>query len=132
MLVPYLALSAILLALSLWGRSELARFLETHASLDGMAAFEDYKSLARGNMYGALAYLVIGVLSMIVGIVLVFQNPLVGLAAVIGCNVVLYFLGDANKKMEIRVRNLPCGDPARAEQCRQIGETWVHKPLPNF
>lgn len=132
MLMPYLVLSATLLAISFWGRLELSRFLECHSSLDGTTAFEDYKALARGNMYGALAYLVLGVLSMIVGIVLVFRTPLVGLATVIGCNVVLYFLGDANKKMEVRVRNLPCADPALAEQCRRIGETWVHKPLPNF
>lgn len=132
MLAIFLGASAALLALSVWAHADLRRFLSRHAAIDNSTAFEEFKALARRNMYGALAYLVLGTAGLLAGIGVVWGRGLAGLAMVIAVHVVLGLLGQANKKLETTARTLPCSHPMLAEELRRVGETWVRKPLPNF
>jgi hypothetical protein len=132
MIPIYVTLSLVLAALSIWAQRELRQFLSAHRDMNDSSAFEDFKGLARRNMYGALVYAGLGLASLLVGIAIVVRHGLPGLGLVLASNVALLLMGQVTKKLEVAVRNLPCAHAPLAEEYRRVSETWVRKPLPNF
>lgn len=132
MLPTFLALCLVLVALMLWSRAELSAFLARHPAVQGSTALEEYKQLVRHQMYGALAYLVLGGAGLLLGVYLAVTGGIAMAGIVIAVNVPMMFLGQSTKRLENRVRALACPDPQLASQFEHIGETWMRKALPDF
>jgi sulfite exporter TauE/SafE len=132
MAVAFVVLAVVLAGLMLWSRSDMSAFLARHSTLSNRHALEDFKQVVRRNMYGALAYMVLGGIGLLLGIALTVTQGLSGLALVLGVNVPLLLLGLANKQLETRARQLPCTSSELVRQVEQVGHTWVHKALPDF
>jgi hypothetical protein len=132
MLVTFLLLAVVQAGLSIWSRGQLGSFLSRHPSVQGTATFEEFKQLARGQMYGALVYLVLGVGSLLLSVALTLAGGFSMLLVVVAVNVPLLLLGMSNKKLEDRVRALQCSDPQLAGEFARVGESWMRKPLPDF
>lgn len=132
MLPAFLVLAVVQAALSIWSRNVLNTFLARHPAVQGTATFEEYKQIVRGQMYAALVYLVLGIASLLLAIALAVSGGLATVALVVAVNVPLLLLGQSNKKIEERVRALPCSDPQLAGEYARVGESWVRRPLPDF
>jgi hypothetical protein len=131
MLVAFIVLGLAMVALGLWGRSEVARFLARHASIDNPEDFASFKALARRQMFGALALIVLAAAWTPLGIYLVVTKLPGALVAFALLGVVLGFVGKNAKALEVKSRGLPSEESLRSEYLR-VGEHWVKKALPDF
>jgi hypothetical protein len=132
MISGYAVLNVILIAMLLWSRAVLQRFLREHASITDSAVLAEFKSIARWNMYGALAYVVAGVVVVLWGILLALLYGLLGIAVVLAFSVPSVFIGLNAKKVETRARAMDCADPALTMEYMHVCEVWVKKALPDF
>lgn len=119
-------------AVSLWSLGRLNGFLAATRSIADRGSLARFKDLARQQMYLALAIIVLMGLGIIAGIIIISRYGLRGLAVVIVANFVVLGLGLYHKKVEGKVRALPAGSEALAEEYRRVSETWVKKALPDF
>ena len=78
MILRYIVLSIGLDILLLWARAVLSRFLQTYDSIADAAILDEFKRIARWNMYGALAFLVCGGAGILWGVLLTRQQGLLG------------------------------------------------------
>ena len=131
MILGYVALNLALMVVLLWGRTVLVRFLRTYNSIENESVLTEFKNVARWNMYGALAFLVCGIISLTWGIFLVNQYGLEGLAVVLALSIPSLMLSLSTKKVEVQSRSLPCQDSLKPEYER-VSEVWIKKALPNF
>ena len=131
LLLPYVLLQLVFLAVLLVGQRGLKVFLATHAAINDPAALEAFKQLVRGQMYAALAIIVLGLVAILGSVALAFTAGLLGLVFVLVLSGVGFVLGKATKTLELRARTLPCAETFRAEYLH-ICETWKSKPLPRF
>ncbi len=130
-LLPYVLLQFVFLGVQLIGQRSLKAFLATHTTIDGDAALAAFKQLVRGQMYGALAVIGLGVPIILGSTVLAFTAGLLGLAFVLVLCGIGLVLGKATKTLELQARTLPCSEAFQAEYAH-ICETWQKKPLPRF
>jgi hypothetical protein len=132
MYVPFFALMLLLSALLLWATVEASRFLSQHPSIRDSDSLEAFKSLARRNMIGALAYLIGGAASMIASLFVIRAHGFEGLMVVLSTYAATFLLGTNLIRLERRARNLTCADEALTEAHRSIGISWRKKALPDF
>lgn len=132
MVTYFLLLSLVLTTMTLWGSFETQRFLKDHAVIDGPIAIEAFKTLARRNMFAALIYIVLGILSLMLAGQLVVQLKLIGTATVLAVYVPSFILNRRLLALERQARNLHCTTADLQALHAQIGQTWVKKALPDF
>ena len=110
------------------------RFLANHASIGTQECLEEFKKLARCQMYQALIQLLfiapMGVIS-VVGIIIGKLNA-IEFIIVLALNFVNIFLGMYGKRFEEKARRLPVEGEELGREYIQICEDWVKKPLPKF
>ncbi len=131
MILGYILLNLMLLAVLLWARTVLGRFLRMYRAIDTNSALSEFKSVARWNMYGALGFLICGGVGMIWAVILGQQHGLKGLLIVLSISIPSLLLSLSMKKLEVQSRSLPADDALKSEYQR-ISETWVKKALPDF
>ena len=132
MLYTYLSLQAVLLGLSAWTYIALVRFLRTCPSIVDKASLDLFRCLARQNMYGAIAYLVFGVPTLLLGVYLFLTRGLVGFVAVLVTSLPSYLLSRKVRALEVVARNARCADELLLAEHREIGQAWLKNALPNF
>ena len=132
MIAIYFVLSAVLLALFLFGFIDISRFLQSHTSIDNAVHLSLFKTLARRNMFAALCYLALGLPWIFLGMYLVWTTGGIGLLAVLSMSVPGYFLGRKLKKLESQARSIECHDEKLREEYQRVGESWTKKALPDF
>ncbi len=132
MIPGYVILNVLLIAMMMLARSALLRFLERHDSIQNNDVLNEFKKLARSNMYFALVYLVCGMALIVWAAFLVMQYGLLGILLVLAFSVPGIFLGLGTKKLEERTKKLPCADPALDTEYKRVSEVWVKKALPDF
>jgi hypothetical protein len=114
--------------------SGLKGFLSNNQSIKSMLNLEELKSMVRIQMYQALVQIVIlGIMGIlvVVGIItgrLSFMEFLFTLVL----NLVIFTLGKYGKGIEEQARSLDVEDKSLEEEYREVCETWVKKPFPNF
>ena len=109
------------------------RFISEHKSIGDERALNAFKSMARWNMYLALAQIVVLATGSICGMLLILTYDLtIGLIATLIANGILLGLGKFFKSIEDRARTLPAATQELANEHHRISETWVHKALPDF
>jgi hypothetical protein len=128
----FVASQAALLLITARGFHELRGFLAETTAISDSRALEHFKTVARHNMYGALAQIPLGVITLVAGGVLVLRHGLVGLLGVLAANAVLFALARQMKALELRARSLPSSSPEIQRQHQHIGEVWGKRPLPDF
>ena len=107
-------------------------FLRTHPIIENGVDIEDFKRLARVNMYLALIQLAVLGVGIIVSILIIWQYGLFGLVLVLATNSVLIAVGKVGTRVEKAVRSLESATPELAEEHRHVSEVWVKKALPDF
>ena len=84
MIFSYIVLNIALIGLLLWAQTTLKRFLTMHSSIANTEVLEEFKNVARWNMYGALGFCVFGGLSLLLAFVLMREMGLRGALIVLG------------------------------------------------
>lgn len=115
-----------------WSGSEVKRFLKRHHEISDVRVLEEFKSLVKRNMYAALVQFVVLSLGLILGIILMFTFKHLGVLAVLTVNSLIFSLSQIFGKLEKKARSLPVANENLAQKYRQVSETWVKKPFPDF
>ena len=131
MTYAYLVLQLCLFSLSLFGYFQVKRFLSTHNAIANPTHLDNFKTLVRMNMYGALAYMVLGVPALLLSIYFGWTYGILGIVGVTAINVLQLVFGQHLRKLEDRARHMQCSRELSGE-FRTVGEVWFKKALPNF
>jgi hypothetical protein len=129
--ILFFALYAAAAAMLVKGKAQLKAFLGRYNALD-LSSLEDYKMVARWNMYAALFNLAALVGGGALGLYLIFIGGSRMLLPVLAANAVVLITGKHVKRFEVRVRSLPVNDAQLALEYARINDTWIRKPLPDF
>jgi hypothetical protein len=131
-LVLFLAGYGILLGIGAFGSRELRAFLATTPAIGDSAALERFKTVARHNMYGALAQLALGAVAIAASIWVLSRHGLLGFLGVTAANALLFLGARRTKALELRVQALPTSSEALEQEYRRIIGSWLKRPLPDF
>ena len=127
----YLFFAAILVAITVWGRTDVRGFLQSHNAIDNEGLAE-FKNLGRRNMRVAVVGLVIGLLWGLTAAGLAWQFGLLGIFVVVVVSAPVILLGKSTKKLEARSRSLPCSDQQLEAEYHRVGTAWSSKLFPDF
>jgi hypothetical protein len=131
LIAAFVVAGILLLTLSLRGRADLSRFLRERTAIADGADLDAFKALARRNMRLALAYLVVGLAFMAMGVVLLVTRGSLGTLLLLGFTIPNWFLSKSTRESEARSRSLPSAPEFAAEYAR-VGESWLKRALPDF
>lgn len=131
-IVVYSALLATWAAMLAWGYFELTAFLQGHPEIQDENDLNDFRRVARRNMYGAICFLALAIPTFLVGIYIIVQAGWSGLLLVLAVHASFHFPSKKLQRLEAAARILPCADDTLLSIYRKIGETWVKKALPDF
>ncbi len=110
---------------------QLRGFLSRNSSIASWQNLEEFKRIARQQMYQALAAIGILGAACILGLYGIVTRQL-SLLLVIVLNGAIIVIARMTKGIEERARSLPVDNEELAGQYKAICETWVKKPLPDF
>ena len=131
MLIIFATINIILMVLMLYARSALRLFLAKHQAISSVEAMADFKQVARMNMYGALIYLVLGFVMLVMAVFITIKMGLLGLLIGLCFSIPSLLVSLKVKSLEDRSKNLPC-DPTLKEEFEHVKEVWFKKALPDF
>jgi hypothetical protein len=131
MITTYLFLQAALFFLTIGGYFQVRQFLSLNTSISNERGLDNFKRLARVNMYVALAYIAISIPMILMSMYIGYTLGIDGLALVLGISIPQIGLGVYLKSSEDKTRSLPCTDQYAAEH-RRIGLAWQKNVLPDF
>lgn len=120
------------IAASLWLSRGVANFLATHDEISSTTALEDFKALARRNMYFALVQIGVLGLGILLGIALIGMYGLLGFVVVLVANAALLAAGYRGSRLEKRARSLPAAEDSLRQEYQHVSQSWVKKALPDF
>jgi len=106
-------------------------FTSRTSTISNAQDLEDFKRLARRQMYQALGQLVflVGAIGMsLYGL----KTGQCNLLHVFGLSLAILATGLNSRPFEGRARSIPVEDESLAEEYAAICESWVKKPLPDF
>lgn len=92
---------------------------------------EEFKAMARRQMYQALLQMVLLGAGCVIGLYGIFTGKL-GLLLVVALNGLVFVMGTAFKGLERRARSLPVDDPGLQAEYTRVCDSWLHKPTPDF
>lgn len=113
------------------GARSVKRFLTKHQSISSQLALNDFKTLARNNMKGALILMPFCLLGIVFSFRLVSIYGPAAFLAIIAIHGPMFAYNKNMIKAEKRSRTLDCEPPFREEYSR-VGHAWVKKPWPDF
>jgi hypothetical protein len=128
----YVAINVVALALCIYAKGKLDEFLGAHPSIMGERDISALKELARGQMYMALAQLVLLLTALVIGLILIFKSGMLLLLLVLLANGAVFAAGKWAKSSEMRVWSLDCATPELGQAHQSIINTWRSKPFPDF
>ena len=132
LLVSLLTVQSAAVLTCLWAIREVKEFLRQHPQMDGGAALEHFKDLARVNMKLALIIIPVLLLGLGLSLVLVNRDGFSGLAIVLVINAVSIGTSVYLGKLEKRSRTLPTPDQGLAQEYQRVARAWTHRALPDF
>ena len=110
---------------------QIRGFLARTTAIGDVQDLEDFKRLARRQMYQALLQLVF--LLGAVGLSLYgMATKQCNLLHVLGLSLAILAMSLISRPFERRVRSLTVEDESLAEEYEAVCESWVKKPLPDF
>lgn len=131
MIYGYIALNLVLIAILLWARRRVEAFLATTPSIATPADLERFRELVRQQMYTAVAYIPLGLVSLAWAIWLGRAGDLENLIVVLAVCLPAFWLGHDGKTVETKARTLPV-DAALAADYQAVAKAWGSKLLPSF
>ncbi len=117
---------------SFWSLGQLRAFLAKTAAIADEHCLKRYKDLVRTQMYLALGIICLLVPGIVISVILIRRHGFIGLGFALAANGWLFGLGMYHKRWEVRARGLQASTEALGREHRQISETWIKKPLPDF
>jgi hypothetical protein len=132
MFIPlYLITLVLMVLLQSWARGELKHFHRMCSAIDSPQALEAFKTLARRNMYAALAFLLMLVFALLFGALAAYRLGAIGVFGVLISAVLVLLHGRALKPLEQQARSLQ-SSPEFEPAYKKVSESWVKKMLPDF
>ena len=131
LLAVYLLLFVLALINFSVGVVKLKSFQSQYSSIKYKGDLENFKSMARGQMYIALLQFVFLSAALVLGIYGLLKGEL-SLLVILFMNGIILILGKLCKRIEDNVRSLPVDDERFQAEYRDICSTWLHKPFPDF
>ena len=131
MITTYVLLQAAMFLIGVGGFYQVKQFLDSHPFIRRDGDFDNFKRLARFQMYVALVYIVLALVGIAMSLYLSWEFGLVGVVVVILVSVPHHLLGNKMKKLEERSRGLECS-VQYADEYERIGMVWRKKALPDF
>jgi len=131
LMILFLLLFALALANTVVAAVQVRGFLGRNTSIASRQILEDFKRMARWQMYQALFQVVFLVAACVLGVVGIITGRL-SLLLVIAVNGAILVISKALQGAEKRARSLPAADEQLADEYRGVCETWVKKPFPDF
>jgi hypothetical protein len=131
LITTYLVLNAAMFLLGVFCFMQVRGFLNRNSSITGPSQLEDFKRMARGNMYGALVYIALAIPSVLLTIYITMTDRLYGFVIAMAVSAPAFFFGKYSKKFEQRSRNMECAGPY-ADEHKRVGQAWVKNLLPDF
>ena len=131
LLAPFLLLFALALINTLMAAVQLKGLLSRTLSIDSRQSLEDFKRIARRQMYQALVQMGLLVAACILGLYGILTGRL-SLLLVIAVNGAIFGISRALQGIERRARSLPVSEEQLASEYRRVCEAWVRKPFPDF
>ena len=130
--VLFVLVYVIYAAVALWSLGQVRSFLAQTPTIADARSLERFKALARAQMYLALFVIAALGAGMIVGLVLITRHGLLALAVVLVVNALVFGFAMYYKTFETKARSLRAGSEALDREYRQICQTWVKRPFPDF
>lgn len=130
--VLFVLVYVIYAAVALWSLGQVRSFLAQTPTIADARSLERFKALARAQMYLALFVIAALGAGMILGLVLITRHGLLALAVVLVVNALVFGFAMYFKTFEAKARNLRAGSEALEREYRQVSQTWMKRPFPNF
>ncbi|BDA73734.1 hypothetical protein CAL7716_079000 [Calothrix sp. PCC 7716] len=127
----YIGLSLLSIAISLYVKAKLEKFLEKNTSITNDKSLEEYKSVVRFSMYGALAQILIFVCAFASCVAYIFNQGFKGAFSLFLLGFAASFMEPVGK-LEEKARMLTCANSELERQHKKISHAWKRKPLPDF
>jgi hypothetical protein len=131
MIYTYAAVETALFLLSLAAYFQVKKFLAAHNAIANESDMSNFRSLARGNMYLTLVYLVLSLPALLLSIYIGYAYGLLGIVAVFIFNGPHFLFIQHLKSLQERLRGLHC-TPELSNEFHAVRETWHKRALPNF
>jgi hypothetical protein len=132
LIYAFVLLNVGVVVFSLWATRDLQEFLNRNPRISGDQSLEEYRQIARKNMYAALAAIVVLLAALALSLTIILRFGLTGLAISLTGNVLIFVLSAFVKKYEKRAKTLPADTEELAAQYGQITKAWEKRLLPNF
>lgn len=130
-MTTYLVLNAAMFLLGVFCFMQVRQFLSQNSSINGPAQLEDFKRMARINMYVAIVYLALAIPSVLMTIYITMTTGLYGFVVAMAVSTPAYFFGKYSKKFEEQARTMSC-DAAYDHEHKRVAHAWVKNLLPDF
>lgn len=130
-----LACPTIGLIFSLYFGSQLKRFLTSTPEIKSAQDMEQFKQLVKGQMYAALAQIVIlsiPILVFVYGFWIKELKPNTDILYMLAPSLVVLGAGMAMKSVEHKVQNVPTKTEDLTKERDRIVDIWLHQPFPNW
>lgn len=128
----HLGLCFSLVAMSLFVKEHLKKFLSRNFLIANERALNDYKSVVRLCMYLTLGLIGVLGIAACIGGVLTWTRGTSGLFFVLSTTAIALKFGIGVGELEKKARALPCATPDLERRYQGISEIWVKKAFPNF
>jgi len=130
--MAYIVVYAVILLSSLVAFFLMGTFVEVTPVIRTEEDLAACKRCVRMNMFMALVQMGLFVAGIGVGIILINRHGLIGLAAVLATNGLVFGVGKLIGSQEKKVRALGCATPELQAEHARICATWGKKALPDF
>jgi len=132
LIYTYILLYIWVIGFSFWAARNLQVFLNHNARISSRQSLDEYRALARKNMYAAVIMIFVLLGTLLLGLAIIFRFGFRGLLVMLAGNALTFLLGRYVGKYEKRVKTLPADSEELAAQQRRITEAWGKRLLPNF
>lgn len=123
------------LILSLYFGSQLKRFLTHTPEIKSTQDIERFKQLVKGQMYAALAQIVIlsiPILTFAYGLWIKELQPNTDILYMLAPSLIVLGAGMAMKGVEHKVQNVPTATEDLTKERDRVVDIWLHQPFPNW
>ncbi|MBD2605794.1 hypothetical protein H6G81_15030 [Scytonema hofmannii FACHB-248] len=127
----YIGLSLLSIAITFYVKAQLEKFLENNTAIANDKSLEEYKSIVRLNMYGALAQIIIFISAFGSCVAYIVTQGFTGVFSLFMLGFAVSFMKQISQ-LEEKARSLTCATTQLDRQYKNISHVWKKKALPDF
>ncbi|MGI2906550.1 hypothetical protein [Tolypothrix sp. VBCCA 56010] len=127
----YIGLCLLSIAISFYLKAQLAKFLENNIEIANDKSLEEYKSIVRLDMYGALAQIIVLISAFGSCVAYIVTQGFTGVFSLFLLGFAVSFTKQISQ-LEEKARTLTCATTQLDRQYKNISHVWKKKALPDF